>query len=61
VSLEYVSIWKARRAVSGMHSVKSELRRGSAATTLAAPTMPAVQESWKGPGIRHASGVWVFC
>ena len=30
---------------------------GSQLTT---PTMQSVQETWKGPGTRHASGVWVF-
>jgi hypothetical protein len=51
---EYVSIRKALRAQQGRH----ESRQSFAEVTLATPTMQAVQDSWKGPGMRHASVLW---
>jgi hypothetical protein len=55
VSLEYVNIRKAFETVSRMQT-------GQVGASQRSPSLPvqiqAVQESWKGPGIRHASGVW---
>jgi hypothetical protein len=54
---ESVSLRKSLRSVIRMHAGQVG---GLAEVALATPTMQAVQESWKGPGSRHASGVWGF-
>ena len=64
--LDYVGLRKALRAVIQMcagpvgtviQMCAGQVGRGS---PLATPTMQAVQESWKGPGTRHVTGVWGF-
>jgi hypothetical protein len=59
VSHGYVSIRKSLGLSAGC---TRESSRSLAKVTLTTPTMQEVQDSWKEPGTRHASGVcqWVF-
>ena len=65
-----VCFWTLEYGVSGLrgppegpkgcHLDARGSSRGLSKVSLTTPTIQTVQDSWKGPGTRHASGVWVF-
>ena len=56
-----VGIRKALKLPAGCSTVESEIAGETQRLhSLATPTMQAMQETWKGPGARHASGCG-FC